>query len=119
MRSVGIILAILVAVSSILIVSVVLVRASELTPAKMSILELPIAITVMATLTLVSFAVSAAYKQGLITTHKTAAENEIRSNKKRQTLINRMSMMAQVTAPNGTGRMPYPNYCDRCGQRLA
>jgi heme/copper-type cytochrome/quinol oxidase subunit 2 len=117
LRSRETILAILVVVSSILVVGVSVVRASELTSAKMSTLELPIAITVVATLTLVCCAVATVRKQRLITTHETGTGNDIRSNP--QTLNSAMPMMAQLTAPSGTGRMPYPNYCDRCGQRLA
>jgi hypothetical protein len=111
----GIILAILAVVSTILVVGVSVVRASELASAKMSILGLPIAITAVATLTLAIFAVRTIYNQRMTTTQET--ENVKGSCG--QTLNYAMSTIAEPTWPSETNRMAYPNYCDRCGQQLA
>ena len=117
MRLRGIILAILVVVSVILVVSVSVVRASELVPAKMLTLGLPVAITVVATLTLVCALVATVHKQRLTRTHETRTRDDTCSNP--QALNAAMPMIAQSTWPSETGRMAYPNYCDRCGERLA
>jgi len=113
-RSRGIILAILVVVSAILVVSVSVVTASELVPTRMLTLELPAAITVVAIITLVCVVAAIAYKQRLITIHYTRTRIDTVSNP--QAVDTAMPIMDQPTAAS---RMPYPNYCDRCGQRLA
>jgi len=117
LRSKGIVLAILVVVSTILVVSVSVVKASELVPTKMLTLELPVAITVVAILTLVCAVVVTVYKQRLITIHYAKTGDDTCPNP--EALNTDVSMMAQLTWPGETGRVAYPNYCDRCGQRLA
>ena len=111
-------LAVLIVLTTIMAVGVSVVRANELGPAKILTMGLPVAIIVVATLTLVCAVIGTIHKQRLTLKHKAVTERDNNPSRAQIQANPTPTMMDQPTRSTGTGITAHLNYCDRCGNRL-